>query len=171
MLLWRDRLCESFFFLGIAVPLSALSVAFFLEYVLGYKPCQFCLYERWVYASILVCSCVWTAAKNLPKRYGALAVTFLVLAGLVVTGVHIGIERGWISEELCAVSEISYEELLESLQDLDDGDERMPSCANVPLRIVGVSLAECNFIFLIMCFFVCFYVLLRMCRDKKVLGR
>lgn len=165
---WRDKFFGNFFFIGVVASLGALSVAFFLEYVLHYKPCQFCIYERWVYASIIVCSCVWIVVKSLPRFYGAIALALLTLVGMVVTGVHIGIERGWITEELCAVSDISYEELLESLKDLSDGDERMPSCAHVPLRIIGLSLAECNFLFLALCLCVCTCAVLRMRRNKSM---
>ena len=149
---WSANFCDRFFLLAGVIPCGALVLAFFLEYVVGIKPCQFCLYERWVYAAIAFVSVGWIIGKSLPRRYGVLAVALLLLVGIAVTGVHVGIERGWISEHLCAVSDISYDELLESLQDWDDGDERMPSCAKVPFVFLGLSLAEHNLLFLIACF-------------------
>ena len=159
-----DRRIFLFFFL---VALGMLGGAFFFQYVMGVAPCQFCLYERWVYAALAFVCFVCFSWRYIPKRYGVFCILFVVCVGVGVTGVHIAIERGLISESLCAVEKISYEEMLESLKDLDDNDERMPSCAKVTFRLLGLSLAECNMICLL--FFLVFLLHGVFVRRKNLL--
>jgi|GEM_PF-1536235 len=80
----------------------------------------------------------------------SMSVIFIVLLiGLFVTGWHVAIEHGWASDDVCAVSDISCDEILESLKDLNDAGERLPSCAKVQIYVLGLSMAEYNVIALL----------------------
>jgi len=157
---------KKFFLIAMAGPGAMLLVAFFMEHVLRLQPCRFCFYERWVYVSIIACGLLWFCLqKRWSRLSGVIAIMVCLLCGIGVTTVHVGIERGFVDEKLCAVEAISYDDMLKSLEDLDDGDERLPSCAKVELRILGLSLAEWNLIVMLVYFLVCFDIAVRLRRK------
>ncbi len=150
---WNSRLSyilsERYLFLMVCLSFFCLGCAFFVEYGLGFKPCLFCWIERGVYALLAACSVILSYVRC-KKACAPKILLGVLVVGVVANSMHIGIEHGWISESLCKVEGVNYEEILESLKDLDDNDERMPSCAKVPFYILGLSMAEYNW----MLFFV-----------------
>ena len=151
------RFCERRMGLSlVALSFFCLLFAFFVEYGLGYKPCQFCWYERYVYLAVCVFGLLTllVGRRNHRVFWGFVAILGV---GVGVNLVHVGIERGLITESLCSVGEINYSEVLASLDNLDDGDERMPSCAKVPFYIFGLSMAEYNLALFVFIFLLSFF--------------
>ncbi|OYV34796.1 MAG: hypothetical protein B7Z81_09540 [Acidocella sp. 20-61-6] len=74
------------------VAVSALGVAYFVQYVLLLEPCELCLWERWPYRIVAVLGLLAAAVPRMDKR-------ILTLAGLVMLGgasiafVHVGVEQ------------------------------------------------------------------------------
>ena len=120
----------------------ALSFAFFVELILGHKPCNLCKIERIPYiGSIILCSLLLIINKW--ERIILIMILLLFIFGSIISIYHIGIEQGIISEGLlCKLGVNTYiqnpDELLKTL-------EKTPvSCKDVTFKIFGLSLASIN---------------------------
>ena len=110
-------------YLKIILFISLISIfsAFFIEYILGYQPCNLCLIQRIPYGlSIILIIINYIFKKN--EQFIIILLTLLFLFSLVISFYHFGIEQGFIEESaVCGVGNtsgfISKEELLKQLQE------------------------------------------------------
>ena len=126
------------------VSLFALIFAYFVEYVLGYQPCNLCLIERIPYLLALIIIIINYKFNHLEK-YLILLLIFVFLTGTLISLYHLGIEQGFIEESpLCDLKNsskiLTKDELLHQLQ------EKMVSCKDVTFKIFGFSLTTLNLI-------------------------
>jgi disulfide bond formation protein DsbB len=127
------------------IILGALISAFIIEYGLGHKPCNLCIYERVPYIiSIFLILEFLFIKKHIKTTLLLLSFVFFLSSGLAFY--HFGIEQGFFSETfLCenkSLSEtISKEQLLEELK------QSVISCKDVNFQVIGLSLASINTIF------------------------
>ena len=134
---------------GILVfSILSLSIAYFIQYVLGHKPCNLCIIERVPYiASIILISLIFILNKY-QKIFSILILIFFIF-GAVVSFYHFGIEQGFYSESLiCELSNnkpLNKEELLNQLKKAE-----IVSCKDVTFKILGFSLATINTIISLM---------------------
>ena len=124
------------------LSLSALFVAYFIEYILGHQPCNLCLIERIPYALSLLVVLINYRFKKFEK-YLIFFLTIIFFFSLVVSIYHFGIEQGFFQESIiCEVENgnniLSKEEILQELQ------RRIISCKDVTFRIFGFSLTTIN---------------------------
>ena len=128
---------------GILVfSILSLSIAYFIQYVLGHKPCNLCIIERIPYiASIILISLIFILNKY-QKIISSLILIFFIF-GAVVSFYHFGIEQGFFSESLiCELTNnnpLNKEELLNQLKKAE-----IVSCKDVTFRFLGLSLATIN---------------------------
>ena len=131
------------------IILSTLSLflisAYIIEYGLGHKPCNLCLYQRIPYFISIGLILTILLIKKYEKT-NLLILSLVSIAGACLAFYHVGIEYGFFSEAFCEVKKIlsdnsDYKQLL---QDLKDSPW---SCKNVTFRIFGLSLATINTIF------------------------
>ena len=120
----------------------SLSIAYFIQYVLGHKPCNLCIVERIPYiASIILISLIFILNKY-QKIISSLIFIFFIF-GAVVSFYHFGIEQGFFSESLvCDLGNsrpLNKEELLNQLKKTE-----IVSCKDVTFRFLGLSLATIN---------------------------
>ena len=120
----------------------SLSIAYFIQYVLGHKPCNLCIIERIPYiAAIILISLVFILNKY-QKIISSLILIFFIF-GAVVSFYHFGIEQGFFSESLvCDLGNsrpLNKEELLNQLKKTE-----IVSCKDVTFRFLGLSLATIN---------------------------
>ena len=121
----------------------SLIIAYFIQYILGHKPCNLCLIERIPYiAAIILISLVFMVNKFERFILGTLIIFFIF--GAVVSFYHVGIEQGFFSESLvCDLrtsnSNLSKENLLQELE-----NRTIVSCKDVTFRFLGLSLATIN---------------------------
>ena len=132
---------KTFLYLLIYSILS-LSFALFLEYYLGYKPCQLCLYQRIPYLLILIFSFVgFFFPKNL---YWLYTIMIFFISSTIISGYHSGIEFGLLNESSsCASNSI---ESLDKTKLLESLSNSMPSCKDIEFKLFGLSLATINFL-------------------------
>ena len=122
----------------------AIISAYFIEYILGYQPCNLCLIERIPYGlSIILIIMKFVTKKNEKFLVMLLILTFIF--SLFISVYHVGIEQGFFEESsvcsLKSVNEfISKEELLKQL------NEKQISCKDVTFRVFGLSLTSINII-------------------------
>ena len=120
----------------------SLSVAYFIQYVLGHKPCNLCLIERIPYiASVILISLIFIINKF--EKIIAIIILLLFIFGSIVSFYHFGIEQGFFSESLVCDLEnntnLSKEQLLKQLE-----SSTTVSCKDVTFRVLGFSLATIN---------------------------
>ena len=134
------------------VSIISLISAYFIEYVLGHKPCNLCLIERIPYGlSILL-----VISNLIFKDREKLIILLLFLSfifSLVISIYHFGIEKGFFEESaICTMKNtteiLSKEQLLEQLQ------EKIISCKDVKFRFFGFSLTTINIIVSLMLSFL-----------------
>ena len=120
----------------------SLATAFYIEYILGFKPCILCVYQRIPYAIAILISLTAFFIGNRNILLIILGLTFL--AGILLSGYHVSIEKGFIEPIFSCTGEnikaLEKEEILKSLNNIQ------PDCKDVDFSIFGVSLATLNFI-------------------------
>ena len=124
------------------VSFVALISAYFIEYVLGYQPCNLCLLERIPYA-IAIVIVIFNYKFNHLEKYFILLLSIVFLASTLLSLYHLGIEQGFIEESLvCDLQNnskiLSKEEILKQLQ------EKRVSCKDVTFKFFGFSLTSYN---------------------------
>ena len=119
--------------------------AYVIEYKLGHKPCNLCIYERIPYfVSILLIIETIFFKTNEKTTLLLLSLVFFISACLAFY--HFGIEQGFFKESLVCQNQniaesLTKEQLLEELKNSN------VSCKEVNFRIFGFSLATINTIF------------------------
>ena len=126
------------------ICIIALTSAFFIEYILGYQPCNLCILERIPYLLALIIIVLNYKFINLEK-YFILSLILIFLAATILSLYHLGIEQGFIEESLvCDLKNgsnlLSKEDILRQLQ------EKNVSCKDVTFKILGLSLTSYNII-------------------------
>ena len=134
------------FYLKIIFILSVISLisAYFIEYVLGHKPCNLCLIERIPYGlSILLIISIFILKSN--EKFIVLLLILTSFFSLAISVYHYGIEQEFFKESaVCKVrnlvESLTKEDLLKQL------NERIISCKDVTFRIFGLSLTSINIV-------------------------
>jgi disulfide bond formation protein DsbB len=118
---------------------AALVGALAMQHLGGLEPCQLCIYERYPYL-VAVVAAVLGAWLGRPRL--ALGVVALALAANVgLAAYHVGVEQGWFAlpESCAAVGEAA------TVEDLKAQLLNAPArCDQVPLTVLGLSLAAWN---------------------------
>tara|TARA_B100001057_G_C22766442_1_gene917829 strand:- start:588 stop:1076 length:489 start_codon:yes stop_codon:yes gene_type:complete len=124
--------------------LIALISAFFIEHILGHKPCNLCLIERIPYGiSMVLIITVLILKKN--EKFFILLLVLTFIFSLSISIYHFGIEQGFFQESvICSAknfnANMTKEELLKQLV------ERTVSCKDVTFMIFGLSLTSINIV-------------------------
>ena len=111
------------------ISIFALGTAYFIEYILDYKPCNLCLIERLPYFLAII----------------------IILLGLSFTSAtilslyHVGIEQGFFKESLVCVSNNEIN-ILNKKDLLNEFQKTTVSCKDVEFTLFGLSLATINVI-------------------------
>ena len=128
---------------GILVfSILSLSIAYFIQYVLGHKPCNLCIIERIPYIAAIILISLVFILNRYQKIISSLILIFFIF-GAVVSFYHFGIEQDFFSESLiCELTNnnpLNKEELLNQLKKAE-----IVSCKDVTFRFLGLSLATIN---------------------------
>ena len=126
------------------ISLISIISAYFIEYVLGFQPCNLCLIQRIPYGLGLILIILnYSLVKN--ERFIILMLILIFVFSLIISFYHFGIEQGFFEEStVCGLKNasnlISKDEILEQLQ------TKTISCKDVTFRIFGFSLTVFNMI-------------------------
>ncbi len=132
---------KNFYLFILFYSLLAIFFALYVEYILQYKPCKLCLYQRIPYIFAIFISFVgYNYFKN--DKILILIVAIFSVSTLI-SGYHYGIENN-IFEEFSGCTADTLEiidksELLKSLS------YNASSCKDVSFKLFGISLAGINF--------------------------
>ena len=131
--------------LGFYSVLILMSV-YFLEFVMGFKPCELCTIQRYPYFILIILAIVLNLPINNIKSINNLIVPIVIIscimAGLFISIYHFGIENHlWKNLSTCSDQllgkNINTSNLLINL------DEIKPNCSD-PVKIFGLSLSSYN---------------------------
>jgi len=126
----------------LAFSILSLLIAYFIQYVLGHKPCNLCIIERIPYIAAIILISLIFILNRYQKIISSLILIFFIF-GAVVSFYHFGIEQGFFSESIvCDLGNsqpLNKEELLNQLKKTE-----IVSCKDVTFRFLGLSLATIN---------------------------
>ena len=116
--------------------------AFYVEYVLGHKPCNLCILQRFPYIVSIILIVIVTIFKNF-QRLVFLLLSLIFLLGTLLSLYHVGIEQGLISESFVCTDNVdtSITDKAEILRQLEN---KAVSCKDITFTIIGTSLATIN---------------------------
>ena len=122
----------------------ALIAAYFIQYILGHKPCNLCLIERIPYILTIIIITLILIFKKFEKFF-LLLLTLIFVAATLISFYHFGIEQGFIKESLVCdleaqTNSFTKEDLLKELK------TKTISCKDVTFKIIGLSLTSINII-------------------------
>ena len=126
------------------ISIFALASAYFVEYILGYKPCNLCLIERLPYFVTIIIILIGLLINRLEKIIFIL-LALIFAAATILSFYHFGIEQGFIKESLVCIPNneiniLNKEDLLKEFQ------KTVVSCKDVEFTLFGLSLATINVI-------------------------
>ena len=137
-----DQNIKKFYIIIFSLSFFSLIAALYVEYILGFKPCILCIYQRIPYAIAILVSLSAFLIGNRNILLIILGLTFL--AGILLSGYHVSIEKGIIEPLFSCTGEnikvLDKDEILKSLNNIK------PDCKDVDFSIFGISLATLNFI-------------------------
>ena len=126
------------------ISIFALSSAYFIEYILGYKACNLCLIERLPYFFAIIIISLGLFLDRFEK-FLFISLCLIFVSATILSFYHFGIEQGFFKESLVCVSNneidnLSKEDLLKEFQ------KTVISCKDVEFTLFGLSLATINVI-------------------------
>lgn len=128
--------------LFLSVSIISLLSAYFIEYILGHKPCVLCVYQRIPYMVVIVFTLFNYKAKLSNKLTYAIYLCIFTLSFLLAT-YHVGVENQ-IFEGLEACSG-KTNKVIENLNQMKDIIfDSKPSCHHADFTIFSISLAGWN---------------------------
>jgi len=128
--------------------LTVLISVYFMEFVLGWKPCELCILQRYPYFIIIIISIALTVAKIKNIKISSILAIVLILApiftGLLIAVYHFGIENSyWRNISACSDQlsniDVNTDNLLSGLNEIK------PNCSD-PVKIFGLSISGYNII-------------------------
>ena len=126
----------------LAFSILSLSIAYFIQYVLGHKHCNLCIIERIPYIAAIILISLIFILNRYQKIISSLILIFFFF-GALVSFYHYGIEQGFFNDSLiCELGNnklLNKEELLNQLKMVE-----IISCKDVTFRFLGLSLATIN---------------------------
>ena len=119
-----------------------LSIAYFIEYILEYKPCNLCLIERFPYFFSIIIILLGLFFNQFEK-FIFIFLCIIFVSATILSLYHVGIEQGLFNESLVCISNneiniLNKENLLKELQ------KTTISCKDVEFTLFGLSLATIN---------------------------
>ena len=129
----------------LSFSICSLLIAYYIEYVLGHKPCNLCLIERIPYFIALILTLFLLIVNRLEKII-LIIMLLSFLFGATISFYHFGIEQGFFNESLvCNLGNDDVSDKDKLLKQLEQST--VVSCKNVTFRFLGLSLTTINFFF------------------------
>ena len=124
------------------ICIFSLISAYFVEYILGYKPCNLCLIERlpYFFATIII---FFSLIINRFEKFVLIFLGLIFASGTILSFYHFGIEQDFFKESLVCTSSneiisLAKEDLIKELP------KKVVSCKDVQFTLFGLSLATIN---------------------------
>ncbi len=120
----------------------AILFALYVEFILNFKPCTLCIYQRIPYIGAIFISFL---GYNYYNNDRFLILTIIIFSiSVIISGYHFGIENNIFKEftgcSANTIEIINKKELLKSL------NSEVVNCKYVDYKLFGISLAGLNFL-------------------------
>ena len=146
------------------ISIFALGSAYFIEYILDYKPCNLCLIERlpYIFSIILI---LLSLILNKFEKIFIILLVLVFISATIISFYHFGIEQGFFKESpVCSlnneINNLTKEDLLKELK------KETISCKDVDFTLFGLSLATINTIISFILSVITFKLLLSYEKNK-----
>ena len=126
------------------ISIFALSSAYFIEYILDYKPCNLCLFERLPYFLAIIIILLGLSLNRFEK-FIFISLGLIFASATILSLYHVGIEQGFFKESLVCVSNNEIN-ILNKKDLLKEFQKTVISCKNIEFTLFGLSLATINVI-------------------------
>ena len=134
---------KNFYLFILFYSLLAIFFALYVEYILSYKPCKLCLYQRIPYIIAIFISFIgYNYFKN-NKILITIVIIFLI--SVLVSGYHYGIEKNFFEEFSGCTS--NFLEIVDKTELLKSLNDYVVSCKDANFKLFGISLAGMNLLF------------------------
>ena len=142
---------EDYLLIIFILCILSLSVAYVIQYVLGFQPCNLCIIERIPYGLAIVILIINFIFKKNYVFYNVLLLQIFAFS-LIISLYHLSIEQGLLNESTLCLSKnidlLTKEDILNSFQTLK------VSCKDVTIKIFGLSLTTYNVFLSLIIFFI-----------------
>tara|TARA_B100001093_G_C26621288_1_gene924750 strand:+ start:397 stop:876 length:480 start_codon:yes stop_codon:yes gene_type:complete len=134
-----------------SLSFAILIIAYAIQYILGYQPCNLCLIERVPYMLVIIILFLnYKFSKD--ESFYSIILMMVITFSFFISLYHFGIEQEFIDEsQVCGTfttDMINKDEILKSLQKINI------SCKNVAFKIFGLSLTTYNIFISILMFLI-----------------
>ena len=135
---------KNFYLLILIISILSIFFTLYIEYILQYKACKLCLYQRIPYLIAIFISFI---GFNYYKNDKILLLIILIFSlSFLISGYHYGIEKN-IFEEHAGCSAINLD-IIDKTKLLKSLSDSIPSsCKDVNFKLFGISLAGINSLF------------------------
>ena len=132
---------KNFYLIILILSLISILSALYIEFMLGYKPCKLCIYQRFPYLAAVFISLIGLYYFKNDKILIILIIIFTLSA--LIAGYHFGIENSFFEEiSSCTNNQLNLSDKTKLLESLN---KSMPvDCKDATFKILGVSLAAIN---------------------------
>ncbi|XVN43121.1 MAG: disulfide bond formation protein B [Candidatus Rickettsia vulgarisii] len=126
------------------IGIFALSLAYFVEYILRFSPCPLCIYQRFPYLFIIKISFVALIIKQLSK-YTLFFIVLNLTGACILASYHTGVERGIFAPSALCSTLVHIPKHL-SIDDIKEMFYSQPValCNRVAVKLFGLSMTEWN---------------------------
>ena len=124
------------------ISIFALGSAYFIEYILDYKPCNLCLIERLPYFFAIIIILLGLSLNRFEK-FIFISLGLIFASATILSLYHVGIEQGFFKESLVCVSNNEMN-ILNKKDLLNEFQKTTVSCKDVEFTLFGLSLATIN---------------------------
>lgn len=130
----------------IAISITGLLFAYYVEYIMHLAPCPLCIYQRFPYLYLIKLSLIGLLIKKTSK-YLLLFICITLIVGCLLSSYHSGVERGVFQPSSFCSSLIHIPDHL-SIKDIKKMFYNKPtvSCTKVSLKVFNLSMTEWNFL-------------------------
>jgi disulfide bond formation protein DsbB len=149
----QDIPSSPYFLVYSIIGIGLLSIALLLQYGGGFAPCSFCIFERWPYVfSVFFAILGLLIAHKRFQNIMLLLITLSYLTNVGLSAYHVAIEHKWVpAPEVCKAQvntkHLSFEEFKKKIL-----SAKIVPCDKVPLKVLGFSLVEYNFLITLIIF-------------------
>ncbi len=155
---------ETYLIILFLLSAGILIIAYAVEYIFGYQPCNLCIIERFPYILALIILILnYQFKKN--ELFYCILLMMIFTFSFLISFFHFGIEQGFISESsVCGVKNTDLttkEDILKSLQEINI------SCKDVAFKIFDLSLTTYNMFVSIVMFLITLKIYLINNENKK----
>ena len=128
----------------VSIGILALSIAYFVEYILHYQPCPLCIYQRFPYLFIIKISIVALIIKKISK-YSLFFIVLNLFGACILAGYHTGVERGIFQPSvLCStIVHIPKHLSIENIKTMFYS-QTVSTCTKAAVKLFGISMTEWN---------------------------